>query len=99
LKNDIKSSILESRRQQRSLEKIFERPTRADMSWTDVQSLLGALGAEIREGSGSRIRVVLKNHVLNMHKPHPRKELGKYAVELVRDFLKITGVDHDEKRT
>jgi hypothetical protein len=59
--------------------------------------LLGALGAEIREGRGSRIRVVLKNHVLNMHKPHPRKELGKYAVELVREFLKVAGVDRDEK--
>jgi hypothetical protein len=86
-----------NRRQQRSLEKIFERPTRADISWTDVQSLLGALGAEIREGRGSRVRVVLRNHILNMHKPHPRKELGKYAVELVRDFLKIAGVGHDEK--
>jgi hypothetical protein len=59
--------------------------------------LLGALGAEIREGKGSRIRVVLRNQILNMHKPHPRKELGKYAVKLVRDFLKIAGVGHDEK--
>jgi hypothetical protein len=86
-----------NRRQQRSLEKIFERPTRADIAWTEVQSLLGALGAEIREGRGSRVRVVIRNHILNMHKPHPRKELGKYAVELVRDFLKIAGVGHDEK--
>jgi len=88
-----------NKRQQRSLERIFERPARADIAWTDVESLLLALGAEIREGSGSRVRVVLRNHILNMHKPHPRKELGKYAVELVRDFLKIAGVGHDEKHT
>jgi hypothetical protein len=86
-----------NKRQQRSLERIFERPTRADIAWTDVQSLLRALGAEIRQGTGSRIRVVLRKHILNMHEPHPRKELGKYAVELVRDFLKIAGVGHDEK--
>jgi len=86
-----------NKRQTRPLEKILERPTRADIAWTDVQSLLRALGAEIREGNGSRVRVVLRNHILNIHKPHPQKELGRYAVELVRDFLKITGVDHDEK--
>ncbi|MFO8089517.1 MAG: type II toxin-antitoxin system HicA family toxin [Desulfatiglandaceae bacterium] len=86
-----------NKKQRKTLEKILELPTRADISWPDVQSMFGALGAEIREGNGSRVRVVLRNHILNMHKPHPRKELGKYAVELVRDFLKIAGVGHDEK--
>ncbi|HDR15067.1 MAG TPA: type II toxin-antitoxin system HicA family toxin [Desulfobacteraceae bacterium] len=66
-----------NKKQLKCLEKILERPTRADISWPDVQSLLGAFGAEIREGKGSRVRVVLRNHILNMHKPHPRKELGK----------------------
>lgn len=79
-------------RQQRTLNKIFENPTRADIEWQEVKSLLSACNADIREGRGSRIRVVIDNQVLNLHTPHPKKELKKYAVELVREFLAKVGV-------
>jgi len=76
----------------KTLQKIFDRPTRSDIEWLRVRSLLTACGAEILEGRGSRIRVVLNRRILNLHTPHPGKELKKYAVELVRDFLEISGV-------
>ena len=81
-----------NKKQQKTLKKIFAKPTRADIAWNEVESLLAACDAHISEGRGSRIRIVLSNQVLNLHTPHPQKELKKYAVELVRDFLRNTGV-------
>lgn len=31
--------------------------------------------------------------VLNIHKPHPSGDMKKYAMEKVRDFLNIIGVN------
>jgi len=45
-----------------------------------------ALGADEIERSGSRVRFVLNGRVLNLHRPHPKPGLKKYAVEDVRDF-------------
>ncbi len=81
-----------NKKQLRTLQKIFGMPTRSDIEWNEVRTLLTAYGADIREGKGSRVRIILNNRILNLHSPHPQKELKKYAVELVRDFLKTTGV-------
>ena len=81
-----------NRKQQKTLNKIFQIPTRADIEWSEVQSLLSACNATIMEGRGSRLRVVLNNQFLNFHKPHPQNEMKKYAVELMRDFLTNAGV-------
>lgn len=81
-----------NKKQLKTLQKVFDSPTRPDISWNDVRSLLTACGADIRQGKGSRIRVVLNQRVLNLHTPHPGNEMKRYAVELVRDFLKGSGV-------
>ncbi|MCK4728954.1 MAG: type II toxin-antitoxin system HicA family toxin [Desulfobacterales bacterium] len=81
-----------NKKQQKTLKKIFAKPTRADIAWNEVKSLLAACNADVSEGRGSRIRIVLNKQVLNLHTPHPQKELKKYAVELVREFLTNTGV-------
>ncbi len=81
-----------NKKQLRTLQKIFDTPTRSDIEWNEVRTLLTACGADIREGKGSRVRIILNNRILNLHSPHPQKELKKYAVELVRDFLKTIGV-------
>jgi hypothetical protein len=46
-----------SKKQRKILDQIFEQPVRSDVVWTDIESLLEALGAEISEGRGSRVRV------------------------------------------
>jgi len=74
------------------LEAIFEKPERANISWRDIESLLAALGAEISEGNGSRVRVALKGVRAVFHRPHPRKEAHKGAVKSVRRFLEAAGV-------
>jgi hypothetical protein len=76
-----------NKRQQKTLSRLKDKPTRADVSWDEVQSFLKAIGAMVHEGEGSRVQVIFNKRVLRLHKPHPQKNLKKYAVEAIRDFL------------
>jgi hypothetical protein len=76
----------------RTLEAIFEKPERASIPWREIESLFAALGAEISEGIGSRVRVALKGFRAVFHRPHPRKEANKATVKSVRRFLETAGV-------
>lgn len=76
----------------KTLEAIFEKPEQANIPWRDVELLFTALGAEISEGNGSRVRVALKGVRAVFHRPHPRKETNKGAVKSVRRFLEAAGV-------
>ena len=76
----------------RILKQIFEDPTRSDIPWRDIESMLKAEGAEISEGSGSRVRIVLNGVRAVFHRPHPKKETDKGAVKSMRRFLKEAGV-------
>lgn len=80
------------RKHRKTLEAIFEKPERANIAWRDIETLFIALGAEISEGSGSRVRVALKDVRAVFHRPHPRKETNKGAVKSVRRFLEAAGV-------
>jgi hypothetical protein len=77
---------------QRTLEAIYAQPVRANIAWKDIEGLLIALGAEITEGSGSRVRVALNEIRAVFHRPHPQKETDKGAVKSVRRFLKEAGI-------
>ncbi len=80
------------RKHRKTLEAIFEKPERANIAWRDIETLFIALGAEVSEGSGSRVRVALKDVRAVFHRPHPRKETNKGAVKSVRRFLEAAGV-------
>ena len=80
------------RKHRKTLEAIFEKPERANIPWRDIESLFIALGAEVSEGSGSRVRVALKDVRAVFHRPHPRKETNRGAVKSVRRFLEAVGV-------
>lgn len=71
----------------RTLEAIFAEPVRANIRWDDVVVLLGHLGAEKSQGSGSRVRFALRGVRAVFHEPHPEKEISKATVRGVRDFL------------
>jgi hypothetical protein len=77
----------------RTLQAIFDDPVRASILWTDMENMLKALGAEISEGSGSRVRIVLNGVRAVFHRPHPRKETDKGAVKSMRRFLIEAGVE------
>jgi len=74
-------------KQKKTMVKVFEKPTRPDVSWQEVVSLLLGTGAIMKEGKGSRVRFEKGSSNLHIHKPHPAKVLRKYSVDLVRDFL------------
>ncbi len=78
-------------KQRKTLAAIFRKPVPAGLEWRAVASLIRALGGEIRYGDGSRVRVDLKGESVNLHSPHPHKELKRYAVRLVRELLIRTG--------
>jgi len=80
------------RKHRRTLEAIFDQPDRSNIPWQDIESLFSALGAEILEGRGSRVRVALNGVRAVFHRPHPQKEAHKGAVRAVRRFLKEAGV-------
>lgn len=79
-------------RHRKILEAIFEKPERANILWRDIEALFVALGAEVTEGSGSRVRVALKDVRAVFHRPHPGKETNKATVKSVRRFLEAAGV-------
>lgn len=76
----------------RTLAAIFENPVRADIRWADIDTLLRALGAENKQGSGSRVRITLNDRRMTFHEPHPQPTIVKDAVRSIRRFLLEAGV-------
>lgn len=77
------------------LQKIFQIPVQSGVVWHDIEKMLLAIGAEISEGSGSRVRVALNGIRAVFHRPHPKKETDKGAIVSMRRFLIEAGVKKD----
>ena len=96
-------------KQEDAFARIFSKPTLASITYSEAISLLRHLGAEVDEArSGSRVAVSITNknvadrdlvpkRTMNLHKPHPGKELKKYQIEVIRDFLKLAGYKHSKQ--
>jgi hypothetical protein len=54
-----------------TLDAIFERRTRSDIPWRDVEKLFEALGGAVTDGAGSRRRVALNGVRAVFHEPIP----------------------------
>ena len=78
-------------RHERTLQAVFEEPTRSDLKWSAVVAMLRSLGAEITEGRGSRVRVYLEGVRAVFHRPHPQKEMIRAAVRSLQRFLREAG--------
>jgi hypothetical protein len=76
----------------KTLEALFELPTRSDVRWADFEALLTSLGAVISEGRGSRVRILMNECEAVFHRPHPRPEMNKGAVGSAREFLRRAGL-------
>lgn len=81
-----------SSKHRKTLQAIFDNPVRSDVEWKNVESLFIALGGDLGEGRGSRIRVALNDVRAVFHRPHPQKETDKGALKSVRRFLKEAGI-------
>jgi len=76
----------------RTLTAILDRPTRADIRWSDIEALIRALGGEVVEREGSRVAFILMGIRAVFHRPHPQPTTRKGAVDAVRQFLENAGV-------
>ncbi|MBS1987329.1 type II toxin-antitoxin system HicA family toxin [Candidatus Dependentiae bacterium] len=83
-------------KQRKTLELIFKVPVQSDVRWSDIETMLKGFGAEISEGEGSRVRIVLHGVKAVFHRPHPKKTTDKGALVSVRKFLINAGIQHDE---
>lgn len=81
-----------NKRQRKAIEKIYEKPTRADIAWTDILALFRACEAQIEQREGSRMCLKLGGQRAVFHVPHPHKETVKGAIEDIREFLKNAGI-------
>lgn len=75
-----------------TLKAVFEDPVKSNILWRDVEAMLKAVGGQITEGKGSRVRIVLNGVRAVFHRPHPQKETDRGAVRSMRRFLMEAGV-------
>ena len=76
----------------KTLQAIFAVPTIRTLAWDDIEALLLALGADLTEGNGSRVKFDLKGRTIAFHRPHHPKTARAYQVEATRDFLSNLGI-------
>lgn len=68
-----------------------ERPTRKDVTWNDLESLLSKLDFEKIKDKGGRVAFMKKDKpetLIAIHRPHPENTLKRYVIELVWDKIK-----------
>jgi HicA toxin of bacterial toxin-antitoxin, len=82
-------------KQRALLAAVFATPVRRSIRWKDLRTLLEALGATVRAGEGSRVRVTLNNERATFHAPHPSPVVGVKTVVDIRKFLLRAGVVAD----
>jgi hypothetical protein len=74
------------------LEAVFASPLNGNLEWRKVEALLVALGAQVLEGSGSRVTFLLNGKRADFHRPHPGKEALRYRIKAVQQFLEFAGI-------
>lgn len=79
-------------RHRNTLRAIFARPTSPSIVFADIEALVIALGGEVQEREGSRVKIVLGGEQWRCHRPHPGKEARRYQVEEVRELLERVGI-------
>jgi len=79
-------------KQRHVLEAVFQKPTRRNILWTDIEQLFIGLGAEIANRGGSVVTVKMGKRPQTFHRPHPGKEAPAYCVNAVRKLLIENGV-------
>lgn len=76
----------------RTLAAIYAHPTSASLPFSEIESLIRALGGTVCEREGSRVKIELNGEQWRCHRPHPGKEAKRYQVEEARELLDRAGV-------
>jgi hypothetical protein len=75
----------------KTLRAVFTKPTSASIVFNDIEALLVALGGQVHEREGSRVKITIKGEQWRCHRPHPGKEAKRYQVEEIRELLERIG--------
>jgi hypothetical protein len=76
----------------KTLEAVFVDPVLRSLEWRRIETLLIAIGCQLIEGNGSRVRFEKNGVIATFHRPHPSKEAKPYQVRDAREFLISIGV-------
>lgn len=80
-------------KQSKTLAVVFADPVSATIEWAAIESLLVAVGCQVVEGSGSRVRFARGVETEIFHRPHPAREAKRYQVRAARAFLIRLGLE------
>ncbi len=80
-----------STKHRKTLRAIFTKPTSPSIVFNDIEALLVALGGQVHEREGSRVKITIKGEQWRCHRPHPGKEAKRYQVEEIRELLERIG--------
>ncbi len=72
------------------LKKFLEVPTRKDLTFEALESLLLSCGYSKVEGKGSAVKFYNrdKDSLINLHKPHPSNILKVYLIKQIQSKVK-----------
>ena len=76
----------------KTLGQVFKEPVPGALGWVAIESLLVAVGCQIIEGRGSRVRFAKDGVIASFHRPHPAKEAKRYQVKDAKEFLTLIGI-------
>jgi HicA toxin of bacterial toxin-antitoxin, len=79
-------------KQAKTLKAVFADPVSASLEWKAIEGLLMAVGCNVIEGNGSRVRFEKDGLIISFHRPHPAKEAKRYQVRDAREFLIKIGI-------
>ena len=79
-------------KQKKILADLYWNPVKNNIKWTDVESLISSLQGRVIQGNGSRVRIILGEQSLNIHTPHPQKELKPYQIRAIRRLFLEQGI-------
>jgi len=79
-------------KQTKTLQAIFSDPVSPSIQWSAIESLLKAIGCDVVEGNGSRVKFVKNGIVASFHRPHPEPAAKRYQVRDAREYLTKLGI-------
>jgi hypothetical protein len=84
------------RKHLKTLRAVFHNPILKNIKWDSMESLFEALGGIVQEGRGPRVRVLLNERIIVLHRPHPEKEINIFMVRSIRRFFIEADIDPDD---
>ena len=82
-----------SSKHQKIFASLFDKPVKKNIKWSAIEKLIVGVGGQISQGDGSRLRIVLGGQSLNIHTPHPQKELKPYQIRAIRKLFIDQGIE------